>query len=311
MKWIKKGLICSSNTFNIPWYKKNSMVPLPYLIAPNIIRIFLTMCDEDNVGRIGYVDVEADNPSKIVGYSKNPLIDVGQPGTFDDNGVVTASLLKDDNKLYMYYSGYQTCVKVPYLIFTGVAVSLDNGYSFKKLTTEVPMLDRVTGEWSNRCVPFVIKQGNKYKMWYTASVDSGWVNSSVKKEPLYNLKYKESNNPIVWDKTCGKTVINFKNTDEHGICKSCLWEEDGIYKIIYSLRHLSIGYRLGYAESKDGINWERLDDKIGITISPKGNFDDDMVCFGERIQYKNKTYLFYCGNHYGMGGIGYAELAEK
>ena len=26
---------------------------------------------------------------------------------------------------------------------------------------------------------------------------------------------------------------------------------------------------------------------------------------------KDKVYMFYCGNHYGMEGIGYAELVEE
>lgn len=311
MKWIKKGKICGHETFDLPWFKKNAMVPLPYRLNKDTIRIFLTMCDEKNVGRIGYVDVKADNPSEITGYSKKPLIDIGIDGTFDDNGVVTASLLKDDDKLYMYYSGYQTCVKVPYLIFTGVAVSTDNGKTFKKITTQTPLLDRVPGEISNRCVPFVIKEGKKYKMWYTASVSDGWIEAPTKLEPLYNLKYMESDDPLIWERKAGKTVIDFQNSDEHGICKSVLWKEDGLYKIIYSLRHLSKGYRLGYGESPDGINWTRMDDKVGITISEKGHFDDDMVCFGERLECDGKTYLFYSGNHYGMDGIGYAELAEK
>lgn len=308
MRWCKKGFICDCNSFNLSWYKKNSMVPLPFQLDKYTIRIFLTMCDKQNIGRIGYVDVSAENPSIILGYSKEPLVDIGIDGSFDDNGVVTASLLEDGDRLYMYYSGYQLCVKVPYLIFTGVAVSYDHGHSFIKLTKEVPLLDRVEGEMANRCVPFIIKEGNLYKMWYTASVGEGWIKGNDKLEPLYNLKYLESKNPLVWDRKAGKTVIDFNNSDEHGICKSVIWKENGIYKIIYSLRHLSKGYRLGYGESIDGINWERMDDQVGITISEKGHFDDDMICFGERLECNGKIYLFYSGNHYGIAGIGYAEL---
>ena len=133
---------------------------------------------------------------------------------------------------------------------------------------------------------------------------------------LYNRGFTEGNlfeskDLLNWQNIESKTVIDFKNEDEHGICKSVIWKEDGLYKIIYSLRHLSKGYRLGYAESSDGMDWVRMDDKTGITISPKGAFDDDMVCFGERLEYKDKVYLFYSGNHYGMEGIGYAELEEK
>ena len=51
-----------------------------------------------------------------------------------------------------------------------------------------------------------------------------------------------------------------------------------------------------------------MDDQVGITISEKGHFDDDMICFGERLECNGKIYLFYSGNHYGIAGIGYAEL---
>lgn len=311
MKWEKKGFICSKDTFDLPWFKKNTMVPVPWLLDDTTIRIYITMCDEANIGRIGYVDVDAENPSQIKGFSRQPLIDIGVDGAFDDNGVVTASLLRDGDKLYMFYSGYQLCVKVPYLIFTGMAVSTDNGHSFTKLTTEVPLLDRVRGEMANRCVPFVIKEGDVYKMWYTASVNDGWVWApNGKKEPLYDLKYMESKDLFTWPRNPGKTIITFKNDDEHGVCKSTIWKEDGIYKIIYSLRHLSKGYRLGYAESPDGISWTRMDDRMGLSVSDSG-FDSDMVCFGERLEYKDRVYLFYSGNHYGMEGIGYAVQLEK
>lgn len=309
MKWEKKGKICDCNTFDLPWFKKNSMVPLPYLRDENTIRIFLTMCDEYNIGRIGYVDVSADNPSDILDYSETPLIDIGDDGHFDDNGVVTASLLEVGDALYMFYSGYQTCVKVPYMIFTGLAVSHDRGASFEKITKEVPVLDRVPGECGTRCVPFVIKEGETYRMWYTADFGSGWLDTPKKREPYYDMKYMESDEIMKWPSK-GETVITFNNPDEHGICKCTVWKEDGIYKIIYSLRHVSKGYRLGYAESKDGIHFTRMDDKLGLTISENG-FDDDMICFAERIVVKDNIYLIYSGNHYGMGGIGYAKLISE
>jgi hypothetical protein len=311
MKWDKKGLICSHETFDLSWYKKNTMVPVPYLIDDTRLRIFIAMCDEQNIGRIGYVDVNPNNPSDIIGYSKEPVIDIGDDGCFDDNGVVTACLLKEGNKLYMYYSGYQLCVKVPYLIFAGVAVSEDNGQTFTKISKRVPIIDRIDGEIGTRCVPFVIKDDDGiYKAWYTADSGTGWIDGAKKKMPLYDLKYMESNSPIVWPATKSEVAVGFDNDDEHGIAKCTLWKEDGLYKIIYSIRSLSKMYRLGYGESRDGIHFTRMDDKVGIDVSDSG-WDSEMIAFAERLEYKDKTYLFYCGNHYGMAGMGYAELAEK
>ena len=310
MKWNKKGLICSSNNFNLAWFKKNTMVPVPYLIDDTRLRIFITMCDDDNVGRIGFVDVNPNNPCEILGYSKSPILDIGEDGCFDDNGVVTASILKVGTTLYMYYSGYQKCVKVPYLIFTGVAISKDNGFSFRKLSKRVPMLDRIEGENSTRCVPFVFHENGIFRMWYTADSKNGWVDAGIKKLPLYDLKVMTSHSPIEWPRVAGEISVTFNNSDEHGIAKCTLWKEDGLYKIIYSIRSLSKGYRLGYGESLNGINFTRKDEEVGVDVSEFG-WDSEMIAFAERFEFKNRVYLFYCGNHYGLDGMGYAELEKK
>ena len=99
MKFERKGKICDARTFDLPWFRKNVMVPVPWRKSESVIRLFLTMCDEKNVGRIGFVDVNAANPSEILGYSKTPLIDIGMPGTYDDNGVVTSCVIEDGGKL--------------------------------------------------------------------------------------------------------------------------------------------------------------------------------------------------------------------
>lgn len=132
-----------------------------------------------------------------------------------------------------------------------------------------------------------------------------------KKLPLYNLKYATSPSPVEWPREKGEVAVDLKNDgDEHGIAKCTVWKEGGFYKIIYSIRSLSKGYRLGYGESADGLHFTRLDDQVGIDVSPSG-WDAEMIAFAERLQVGERTYLFYCGNHYGMAGMGYAELLEK
>jgi hypothetical protein len=286
------------------------MVPVPYLIDDNTLRVFLTMCDADNVGRIGYIDINPENPKKILDYSKKPCLDIGRDGAFDDNGVVSACIFEEDETLYLFYSGYQLGVKVPYFVFTGLAISKDKGNTFERLS-KAPLLDRNDSELMSRCVPEVIKEGKKYRMFYVGDYETGWIEKDGKKRPLYYLKYLYSNDLKNWENKEGKRCIFLKEDgDEHGIAKCTIWEEENKYKMIYSIRSLSKGYRLGYAESKDKINFVRMDEKVGIDVS-EDSFDSEMVCFPSRFKYKDKVYLFYCGNHYGMAGFGYAELTEE
>lgn len=310
MKWEKKGLICSSESFNLPWYVKNTMVPVAYLVDDNTLRIFLTMCDEKNIGRIGYIDVNPENPKDIVDFSKEPVLDIGKEGAFDDNGVITASAVVNDDELWLYYSGYQLGVKVPYYIFSGLAISKDKGITAKRYS-DAPVLDRKNNDLFLASGGHIIKDNDLYKMWYIGTVGKGWVSGDDgNKMPLYTMKYVESKDGKNWNTNEGIECLHFANEDEHGFGRPCVYKEDNKYKMIYSIRTLSKGYRLGYAESDNGIDFDRMDDKIGIDVSESG-WDSEMICFGNRFEYKDKTYLFYCGNHYGMAGFGYAELVER
>jgi hypothetical protein len=309
MKWQKKGFICSSESFDLPWYKKNTMVPLPYLIDAGCLRIFVTMCDSQNVGRIGYIDVNPNNPSSIIDYSKQPILDIGEPGSFSDNGVLTSSLLELDGKLYLYYSAYQSCEKIPYLIFSGVAISEDRGRTFTNLS-RAPILDRVNGEIFVRSSPSVLKVPDGFKVWYSSDSGQGWIDGGSKARPCYDMKHIVTSSPTDWPRIQGTISIALQNEDEHGITKATFWRENGLYKTIYAIRSLSKGYRLGYAESFDGIQFERKDDQVGIDVSDTG-WDSEMITFPERYSHQGRTFLFYCGNHYGMAGMGYAELINK
>jgi hypothetical protein len=271
------------------------------------------MCDADNVGRIGYIDVNPNNPKEILDYSKNPSLDIGQDGCFDDNGVLPSCILEENGKLYMFYSGYQKVAKVPYFIFSGIAVSEDQGKSFKRLSKK-PILDRSDNELSVRAAIHCMKDSDGYKIWYLGGSD--WIKKNESQiAPKYDIKYKFIKSNSILSILNGiddqKTSLELNNDDEYGLSMPQVFIENGVHKMIYSIRTISKGYRMGYAESSDsGKSWIRKDDQIKLDVSSEG-FDSEMICFGHLQKTESKTYLFYCGNHYGIGGIGYAELMEN
>jgi hypothetical protein len=79
--------------------------------------------------------------------------------------------------------------------------------------------------------------------------------------------------------------------------------------MFYSVRLKSKGYQLGYAESKDGLNWTRKDKEIGITLSESG-WDSETMSYPSLVRYHDRVYMFYCGNNCGETGFGYAVLKE-
>jgi hypothetical protein len=73
----------------------------------------------------------------------------------------------------------------------------------------------------------------------------------------------------------------------------------------YSCRGKS--YRIGYAESEDGRQWQRLDALAGIDVSPSG-WDSEMIEYPFVFDHNGQRYMLYNGNGYGKTGFGLAEL---
>ena len=83
----------------------------------------------------------------------------------------------------------------------------------------------------------------------------------------------------------------------------CVVMENGTYRMWFSYKEHS--YRIGYAESQDGINWERMDSRAGIDVSASG-WDSEMIEYAYVFRHKDKLYMLYNGNDYGREGIGLA-----
>ncbi len=308
MRWMKKGKIeldeYMDNNHSVSSF---AMLPTPLLINEDTIRVYIGFCDCNNVGRIGYVDVCADNPRIVKNISPSPILDIGRAGCFDDNGVVPLSVIAVENKIYLYYVGFQTGVKVPYFMFGGLAISQDGGDSFQR-ASEAPVLDRKDDELFARCGMNVMRDQDIYKMWYVGTINEGWVQSHGSLKPLYTMRYTESKDGVYWDQP-SVSCMQFNNEDEHGFGRPYVWKEDNSYKMLYSIRTYSRGYYIGYAESADGLKWIRKDGLAGITTSASG-WDSQNISYPCMLQTKGKTYLFFNGNSCGRTGFGYAELVE-
>lgn len=170
-------------------------------------------------------------------------------------------------------------------------------------------MDRKNGDLYARCGVNVIKDMGRYKMWYIGSYEAGWTLSNGKLRPYYIMKYMESEDGIHWDSD-PVTCMDYKCADEHGFGRPFVWKDGGIYRMMYSIRTYSRGYRIGYAESADGIHWVRKDEEAGIDVSSSG-WDNQNLAYPYLYQYKEKRYLFYNGNGCGKTGVGYAQLIEK
>jgi predicted GH43/DUF377 family glycosyl hydrolase len=302
MRWRKMGRVFVPDG-HMPWAAKHAFPPTPYFRTDRVLRLYVAFCDANTVGRLGYVDVDPDDPTRVLGVATEPLLDVGEPGAFDENGVVPTSLVRVGDDLFLYYVGFQLGQKVRYYQFQGLAVSRDGGESFRR-HSRVPILDRSDAETLNRTSGFVRRDGGVFKLWYVGG--SEWTTVHGKPLPVYCIKYLESDDGIHWPNQ-GRPCIDFKDADEHALGRPYVIRDGDRWRMFYSIRTRSKGYRLGYAESCDGVAWTRQDDQVGIDVSADG-WDSQMVGYPAVVRHRDKVYLFYNGNSCGQTGFGYAVL---
>jgi hypothetical protein len=312
VKWVKRGLIFEP-TAEFDWNKRAyASVPTVYKVSENILRIYYTARDMENKTNISYIEVEADNPKNILYTHEKSVLNFGKLGMFDDCGTMVSHVIDVNNEVWMYYIGWNVRNTIAYHNSIGLAISKDGGITFKKFS-EGPLFDRTYKEPYFNAAPFVLKEDNIWKMWYLSNTD--WVEYKGKSEPFYHIKYAESNNGIDWKRE-GKVAIDYKDKNECGIVRACVLKDNGIYKMWYAHRSLqnyrtdkNNSYRIGYAESNNGINWNRKDKEVGIDVSESG-WDSEMIEYPFVYDHNGKRYMIYNGNTFGKTGFGYAVLEE-
>ena len=311
MKWKKGGLIFRPD-HNYEWMATHAYLPLPHKISDDVVRIYFSTRSKENRSVITFIEVAAGDPSRILYRHDKPVLCAGTLGTFDDGGVGPFSMVKSADRIFLFYGGWNASVTVSYRNAIGLAVSDDNGLTFQRVC-EGAVVDR------NQYEPFftaacdVMNEGGKWRMWYGSA--TGWVLIHGKPEPRYQIKYAESGDLINWDRQ-NTTCIQYR-IDGEANARPCVLKEDGLYKMWYCYRgsidyrtDKTQSYRLGYAESVDGIAWTRKDDEVGIERSADG-WDSVMMCYPYVYQHQDKKYLLYNGNGFGESGVGYAVQEEE
>ncbi len=300
-RWKNLGVIVAPNpniywmaTFAGPSFVRNDT---------NEILIYVSGRDTKNRSRVGLVKVIIEGEThQVVHISKKPCLDIGAVGLFDENGASYPYLVKYKEQYFMYYVGWVNGGKSRFQNFTGIAISND-GFNFRRIKN-TPILDRTDAEpygSGSCCVWF---KDNIFHMYYTAFEQ--WIEIPGKNQPRYNLKYATSENGIDWERT-QKVVIDFKDDQEHAISKPSLVIEDGVYKLWFCCRGES--YRIGYAESRDGINFKRMDAANILELS-NDKWDSEMQEYPNIFNHQERRYMIYNGNNFGQSGLGIAVLEE-
>jgi hypothetical protein len=311
MKWQKKGLIFAPDASN-SWSRSHAQVPLVEPRGKDTLRVYYGTRDDQNRTRISYFETRIDDPAAITYIHDAPILPLGDTGYFDDSGVMPSDVVTCGAKTYLYYVGWNTGHTSRYRTSLGLALSEDQGHSFAKISAG-PIMDRTMEDPLSVSCQSVLRDGELWKTWYMSY--TRWIEVDGLTEPLYEIKYAESSDGIHWDRR-DATCISIGEHEGGVACPTVLYER-GRYRMWYSVRgkgdyrnDARQSYRIGYAESSDGVAWERMDAEAGIDISAEG-WDAEMIAYPYVLRVENRLLMFYNGNGFGKSGIGYAELIHE
>ena len=231
---------------------------------------------------------------------------LGEPGTHDEDGVMTGCLVAGDEGVLFYYTGWSRGYTVSYRVSIGLAKSTDGGVTFERVFAG-PVVDRTPLEPYMTMSPYVLRHDGKWKMWYGSG--TGWTPVDGKMEPLYVVKYAESEDGIKWQQD-DVTCIEPKHALEANTRPSVMITPSG-YQMWFSYRH-SVdyrdgegAYRIGHATSEDGKRWERQADPEGLAPGGEG-WCGRMVTYPSVVEVDGRRIMFHNGDGFGQSGFGYA-----
>ena len=317
MQWKKLGKIFDPSDHNLPFECKYYAQSPQALVFDDFVRIyFSTRSLDKNMkyrSHVAFVDFDK-NLKNILEISKSEIIPLGKLGAFDEHGIFPISPMRDDKTVLAYTCGWSRRVSVSVETAIGLAISHDNGLTFKKIGNGGPILGPSPKEPFLVGDAFVKKLNGQYHMWYIFGTH--WSTYDINSPPdrVYKIGYAISLDGINWTKNEGQQIVeNSLGPDECQALPTVI-EIKGKFHLFFCFRepfdfrkNPKRGYKMGHAVSKDLKTWERLDTLI---INPTPNsWDSDMICYPNVfINSDDSIYLLYNGNEFGKYGFGLAVL---
>ena len=299
IKWEKRGLIIENPGNNFTHASHPSIVNIK-----NDLFLLAFSSRKNSQGNIFLCHAEVkENKIKII--SKPQLaLEPSKPGYFDSEGLLNCCFVKYKNVYYIYYTGWQNIQSGLWHCDTGRAIANPEKLTAKR-EFDGPVMgrDKSNPIFAAATSVHVENQGI-WKTWYNSGIswekrDSGW-------HPKYGIHYATSKDGVDWNSHKG-LVIPIKDIYEHSFGRPCVVKWDGKYRMWFAHRGTKdySTYRIGYADSLDGIKWNRKDENSGITISETG-WDSESICYPYLFEHRGVRYMLYNGNNYGLTGFGYA-----
>ena len=318
MKWNKLGQIFDPTKHALPNNCFAFAQSPQTLLFNDCVRIYFSTRERDKTGKylshVAFVDMDK-TFNNIIQISQHTVIELGGLGAFDEHGIFPVHVFRDGDKVLAFTTGWNRKVSVSADASIGLAISDDDGLTFKKMG-QGPIVTSSLYEPFLIGDPCVVKHGNIYHMWYVYG--ARWIRHHNECEPdrVYKIGHAISADAIVWQKEGRQIVPDRLNGNECQALPTVI-HHHGRHHMYFCYREAidfrknrNCSYRIGYAYSDDMATWTRDDDQVGIGVSKDG-WDSDMQCYPHVFHCDGKIYMLYNGNEFGRYGFGLAVLEES
>ena len=288
------------------------------LVLDDRVRVYFSTRERDAMGKflshVAYIDFDT-QMQHVLGTSKKTVITLGELGCFDEHGIFPINILRDNNRVLAYTTGWSRRASVSADAAIGLAISHDNGQTFEKYGTG-PIMAATLREPFLVGDAFVVKYGDTFHMWYIYGVR--WTQRSENESPdrVYKIAYATSRNGIDWQRDSRQIISDRLDFNECQALPTVIklgerYHMYFCYRAAHGFReHSDKAYRIGYAYSDDLKNWVRDDAQAGIDVSAEG-WDSEMQCYPHLFECNGKVYMLYNGNEFGRHGFGLAVLMNQ
>lgn len=315
MRWKKLGRIFDPTEYSLP----NNCIEFAQspqtLVFDDFVRIYFATRAIDSNGKylshVAFVDFDK-GFNKTIKVSEKTIIPLGGLGEFDEHGIFPFNVVRSGKKILAYTTGWSRRVAVSVDASIGLAISEDDGLTFKKFGAG-PVLSASLKEPFLVGDAFVRIFNDTFHMWYIHGTK--WVDHTKNGAPdrIYKIAHATSSDGINWKKE-GRQIISDRLNSEECQALPTVIEINKKYHMYFCYResydfrrNKSRGYRIGYAFSNDLIHWTRDDGQVGIDL-PDDGWDSEMQCYPHVFEINGQVHLLYNGNEFGRFGFGLARL---
>ena len=301
MKWNKLGLLYQAPSIN-SYLDSHAANPLALHLKDDLFRVFFSGRNIEQKSSVGYVDINIHTQEIFDVCTECSFKFSPDPDSFYSHGVSIGNIYDMGSRSYVLFMAWQIRGNSHWRGDIGQLELGKNKKSFT-LAMDQPFLTKDAEDPVSLSYPCVILDDDNYKMWYGSTIS--W--DSPNGEMIHVIKYATSLDGLTWHKH--GLAIPYELGVAQAFSRPSVIKDNFGYHMWFSFRSGSgETYRIGYAHSRDSINWERRDS--GINISESG-WDSEMICYPFVFDHKGRRYMLYNGNDFGKTGFGLAILEDS